>query len=156
MSTRQCNTQGGGKPAKGVNTVGRNSAKGGVNKKRNDNINHAEEMGQLNRAQKEKIAKENKRIAEGKLILKRKLREAALLLDIEMGIVRTQIDDDENDNEIIEKEIEVADDDNENDNENEIIDKEIEVGEMKDETVSDNDEIKIDVASSFKSPSSDA
>lgn len=152
MSTRQCNTQGGGKPAKGVNTVGRNSAKGGVNKKRNDNINHAEEMGQLNRAQKEKIAKENKRIAEGKLILKRKLREAALLLDIEMGIVRTQIDNKENDNEIIEKEIEVGD----NDNENEIFDKEIEVGEMKYETVSDNDEIKTDVEVSFKSPTPDA
>jgi hypothetical protein len=136
MSTRQCNTQGGGKPAKGVNTVGRNSAKGGVNKKRTDNIAHCEEMGQLNRAQKEKIAKENKRIAEGKLIMKRKLREAAQLLDIEMGLASIQTDD--NDNEI----------------ENDLIDKEIEVGELKDDTV-DDDDIDDEVGSPFKSPTSD-
>eukprot|EP00596_Hydrurales_sp_CCMP1899_P001689 CAMPEP_0119048588 /NCGR_PEP_ID=MMETSP1177-20130426/59707_1 /TAXON_ID=2985 /ORGANISM="Ochromonas sp, Strain CCMP1899" /LENGTH=98 /DNA_ID=CAMNT_0007024677 /DNA_START=184 /DNA_END=480 /DNA_ORIENTATION=- len=94
-------------------------------------------MGQLNRAQKEKIAKENKRIAEGKLIMKRKLREAAQLLDIEMGLVSIQTDD------------------NDNENENDLIEKEIEVGELKDDTI-DDDDINDEVGSPLKSPSSEA
>jgi hypothetical protein len=73
MTTRFCRTEK-GVPQSGINTAGRNTTKGGIHKKKKDNIAHTESMGLLSKSQKDKMMKEKKENAEMKLKLKRKMR----------------------------------------------------------------------------------
>jgi hypothetical protein len=84
-----------GRPLNGINTSKRSCNLGGNNKRKKENMKRADDEFLMSRAEKERALLEKKKAAEAKLAAKKKAREAARLLDIQMGFVSVQDEEEE-------------------------------------------------------------
>lgn len=81
---------GNGRPLNGVNTSKRSTNLKGNNKRKKERVEKSDKEFLMSKAEKEKALREKKIAAEAKLAAKKKAREEARLLDIQMGFIEPE------------------------------------------------------------------